>query len=151
MKNILSEIDIVAQEKSWWFGRKFKHPETGNMVRFLSLPPEEQQKLNQYVKTNSPKEFEISKIPPQVPQVSPKKEIPQISRVPKENAPPKEKVPKEKAPKDEGSPKEKVPKEKAPKDEGSKVKKFVNDFVSKYDVDPRAAVDLIHFLESLGK
>ena len=135
MKNILSEIDIVAQEKSWWFGRKFKHPETGNMVRFLSLPPEEQQKLNQYVKTNSPKEFEISKIPPQVPQVLPKKEIPQISRVPKEKAPPKEKV----------------PKEKAPKDEGSKVKKFVNDFVSKYDVDPRAAVDLIHFLESLGK
>ena len=133
--SILSEIDIVAQEKPWWFGRKFKHPETGNMVRFLSLPPEEQQKLNQYVKTNSPKEFEISKIPPQVPQVSPKKEIPQISRVPKENAPPKEKV----------------PKEKAPKDEGSKVKKFVNDFVSKYDVDPRDAVDLIHFLESLGK
>lgn len=135
MKNILSEIDIAAQEKSWWFGRKFKHPGTGNMVRFLSLPPEEQQKLNQYVKTNSPKEFEIPKTQPQVPQVSPKKEIPQVLQ----------------APLKERAPKEKAPKEKAPKDEGSKVKKFVNDFVSKYDVDPRAAVDLIKFLESLGE
>jgi len=39
---MLSEKDLKVAMKevtaAWWEGRKFKHPETGNMVLFPSLP-----------------------------------------------------------------------------------------------------------------
>jgi hypothetical protein len=34
----------------WWQGRKFKHPATGHMVNFKSLPLEEQKRLNALIK-----------------------------------------------------------------------------------------------------
>ena len=49
---------IEAEKKTavWWEGRKFKHPETENMVQFTSLPIEEQKKLNEQVKKQQPEE-----------------------------------------------------------------------------------------------
>jgi len=39
--------------KSWWQGRRFKHPETGHMVMFKSLPLPTQKELNQQFKTTT--------------------------------------------------------------------------------------------------
>ncbi len=57
----------------WWEGRQFKHPETGHMVQFKSLPLEEQKRLNDKVKSKD--EQEAPK--PKAPEV-PKSKIPSV-------------------------------------------------------------------------
>jgi hypothetical protein len=42
--------EAVTAQGSWWEGRKFKHPETGHMVIFKSLPLQEQKRLNELIK-----------------------------------------------------------------------------------------------------
>jgi len=71
---MLSEKDLKVAMKevtaAWWEGRKFKHPVSGNMVLFLSLPSEEQKKLNDQVEKEHPESFEKSK------EKEPKEEVP---------------------------------------------------------------------------
>jgi len=45
---ICLEFIKAAKEakKPWWFGKLFRHPATGNKVKFKSLPLEEQRRLN---------------------------------------------------------------------------------------------------------
>lgn len=45
---ICAEFAKMAKtvSKPWWSGKTFRHPETNNMVRFKSLPLEEQKRLN---------------------------------------------------------------------------------------------------------
>ena len=114
----------------WWKGRKFNHPETGNKVKFLSLPPDEQQKLNQWVEENKPEMFE--------------KEV-------EEKLPPKKKVPKKKVP--EKKVKKLPTKYEDWVDEYMKDKKkpagFKELFQDIYSTNPENAVRLMHFLERL--
>jgi hypothetical protein len=44
------KISMVTVVGEWWEGRKFKHPQTGHMVLFKSLPLEEQKRLNEEIK-----------------------------------------------------------------------------------------------------
>ncbi len=44
------KISMGEVTKYWWEGRKFKHPMTGHMVNFKSLPLEEQKRLNSLIK-----------------------------------------------------------------------------------------------------
>ena len=45
---ICAEFAKIAKtvSKPWWSGKKFRHPDTNNMVQFKSLPLEEQKRLN---------------------------------------------------------------------------------------------------------
>ena len=121
--SLLSERDISGQSKGyWWEGRNFTHPQTKNQVGFKSLPLEEQKRLNDMVRKNTPEKFkpEPSR-PPEQEKVKPQ---PQQEVVPNVKPQPKEKVkpqPKEKSVKPQ--PKEKVkpqPKEKPVPEEMSK-------------------------------
>ena len=76
--------DKVA--KPWWEGRVFDHPTTKNKVKFLSLPKEEQDKLNQYVQEQKKiKDLKKSPSKTEVPEKSPEKKV-----VPKEKDPKKQ-------------------------------------------------------------
>ncbi len=44
------KISMLTVVGEWWEGRKFKHPQTGHMVLFKSLPLEEQKRLNDLIK-----------------------------------------------------------------------------------------------------
>ncbi len=122
--SLLSERDITGQTKGyWWEKRLFTHPQTKNQVGFKSLPLEEQKRLNDMVRKNTPEKFKPEpskppqpkeKVEPQVPQPKEKVE-PQVK--PKEVEPqvkPQVK-PKEVEPQVKPQPKKKVkpqPKEK---------------------------------------
>ena len=67
---LLFIIEAEKKTAAWWEGRKFKHPDTGHMVLFYSLPPEEQRKLNQQVKERQAPEKKApeKKAPEKAPQ-----------------------------------------------------------------------------------
>ena len=50
------KVSMKYVAKAWWIGRKFKHPETGNMVLFKSLPLDMQRQLNKQFQTTIKKE-----------------------------------------------------------------------------------------------
>jgi len=54
-------IDRIKKADSWWEGRKFKHPETNNVVRFKSLPGDEQRRLTELVIKQKEIEQELGK------------------------------------------------------------------------------------------
>ncbi len=51
-RNPKISMDLIA--KVWWEGRRFKHPETGHLVLFKSLPLEIQRKLNTQAEQKRP-------------------------------------------------------------------------------------------------
>lgn len=53
----------MADVTYWWQGRKFKHPETGHMVKFKSLPLETQRQLNDKVKSKDKQKAPKTKAP----------------------------------------------------------------------------------------
>jgi len=57
-------IDRIKKAESWWEGRKFKHPETNNVVRFKSLPSDEQRRLTELVIKQKEIEQELGKSTP---------------------------------------------------------------------------------------
>jgi hypothetical protein len=181
MWGILSclEIDMYRESKLWWEGREFEHPVTKNKVKFTSLPPEEQKKLNQFVQETKEmdkvkKDIALEKKVPEkkVPDKKvPEKKVPE-KKVPEKEVPEKEvpdkKVPEKKVP-EKKVPEKKVPEKKVPdkKVKKDKFQKGVKDFVDGktkdegkkkgvakiwdklYSTDPNNAIRLLHFLEAL--
>jgi hypothetical protein len=64
----MTKVTMKETQKNadaWWEGRVFEHPDTGNKVKFPSLPAEEQKRLNQEVsKKEEPKKEEPKKEEP---------------------------------------------------------------------------------------
>jgi len=60
MMNHIAQIcdEFVKLSAPWWQGKRFRHPDTGNRVRFKSLPPEEQKRLNALHKGKADKKKE---------------------------------------------------------------------------------------------
>lgn len=54
-------LKLSAERKPWWQGKRFSHPDTGNRVRFKSLPPAEQKRLNALHKDKLDKKKDVEK------------------------------------------------------------------------------------------
>ena len=66
---------LLFKEGAWWQGRKFKHPDTGHMVLFKSLPLQTQKDLNEQMKEQMfPEEDDKPFLHPAPQVVKPKEE-----------------------------------------------------------------------------
>ena len=127
-----------GQGKPWWEGRKFKHPETGHDVKFLSLPTEEQKKLNLWVKENAPEKF--------VTEVMEKSQPPKEEPLPTKEKPEERKAPsKKKVPSKEEGQKKLDDTIEGKNEETRSLAKSL--FSGMYDTNPEHALKLIHLLE----
>jgi len=71
------EEQLFQKESAWWENRKFKHPETGHMVKFKSLPLPTQKELNDQMKQQMFPEEDEPQAPaqqPQAPQTAPEED-----------------------------------------------------------------------------
>jgi DNA topoisomerase IB len=58
---ICTEFYQILKTAAWWEGKAFRNPTTGKRVKFKSLPPEEQKRLNALHKQKSSKRSEKQK------------------------------------------------------------------------------------------